>query len=62
MGPIEHVGVLDHTYRTRLFLDNPADVRFRRDAGKRASRRNRTSAGLFNFSRIGWASSITPTF
>ena len=62
MGPIEHVGVLDHTYWTHLILDNPADVWFRQDAGKCASRQNRTSAGLSNFLRVGWVLSITPMF
>ena len=44
MGPIENVGVMDGTHPTREKLDNHADVRFRRDAGKQASRRNWTSA------------------
>ena len=54
--------IIHNVYWTYELLDNPANVRFRRDAGKRASRRNRTSARLSNFTRFGWVSSITPTF
>ena len=46
MGPIGNVGVLDATHPKRVKLDNPADVPFRRDAGKQASGRNGTLAGL----------------
>ena len=46
MDPIQNVGIMDDTHPTREKLDNLANVRFRRDAGKRASWRNRTSAGL----------------
>ena len=46
MGLIENVGVLDATHSKRVKLDNLADVPFQRDAGKQASGRNGTSAGL----------------
>ena len=46
MGPIQNVGVMDDAHPTRVKLDNLADVPFRRDAGKQASGRNGTSAGL----------------
>ena len=52
MGPIENVGVMDDAHPTREKLDNLANVRFRRDAGKRASRRNRTLAGLSKNRRV----------
>ena len=59
---IEHVDVMDSPHPTREKLDNLADVRFRRDARFPASRRNRTSARLSNFTRFGWVASKTPTF
>ena len=52
MGPIENVGVLDATHPKRAKLDNLADVPFRRDAGKQASGRNGTSAGLSKSSYV----------
>ena len=52
MGPIESIGVMNDTHPKRVELDNPADVQFRRDTGKRASWRNRTSAGLSKIRRV----------
>ena len=55
MGPIENVGVLDDTDPKGVKLDNLANVRFRQDARFRASRRNRTLAGLSKSSYIQYA-------
>ena len=52
MGPIENAGVIDDTHPKRVELDNPANIPFRRDARKRASRRNRTLARLSKSSYV----------
>ena len=46
MGPIENIGVLNATHPKHVKLDNLADVPFWQDAGKQASGRNGTWAGL----------------